>query len=53
MDLGLGTFIWSPLAGGFLSGKYTRDGEAEAGADEPDARASRRVAHQPRRQSRR
>ena len=29
MDLGLGTFIWSPLAGGFLSGKYTRDGEAE------------------------
>lgn len=28
MDLGLGTFIWSPLAGGFLSGKYTRDSEA-------------------------
>lgn len=28
MDLGLGTLIWSPLAGGFLSGKYTRDGEA-------------------------
>ncbi|WP_432254819.1 aldo/keto reductase [Limimaricola sp. AA108-03] len=27
MDLGLGTFIWSPLAGGFLSGKYTRDSE--------------------------
>lgn len=25
-DLGLGTMIWSPLAGGFLSGKYTRDG---------------------------
>ncbi|MBV9848029.1 MAG: aldo/keto reductase [Kutzneria sp.] len=24
-DAGLGTFIWSPLAGGFLSGKYTRD----------------------------
>jgi aryl-alcohol dehydrogenase-like predicted oxidoreductase len=22
---GLGTLIWSPLAGGFLSGKYTRD----------------------------
>lgn len=22
-DLGLGTMIWSPLAGGFLSGKYT------------------------------
>lgn len=28
MDLGLGTLIWSPLAGGFLSGKYTRDSEA-------------------------
>ena len=28
MDLGLGTLIWSPLAGGFLSGKYTREGEA-------------------------
>lgn len=28
MDLGLGTFIWSPLAGGFLSGKHTRDSEA-------------------------
>ena len=28
MDLGLGTFIWSPLASGFLSGKYTRDSEA-------------------------
>jgi aryl-alcohol dehydrogenase-like predicted oxidoreductase len=28
--------VWSPLAGGLLSGKYGRDGEAEAG--------SRRVA---------
>jgi len=28
-DLGLGTMIWSPLAGGFLSGKYTREGEAD------------------------
>lgn len=28
IDLGLGTLIYSPLAGGFLSGKYTRDGEA-------------------------
>ena len=28
MDLGLGTFIWSPLASGFLSGKYTRDSAA-------------------------
>lgn len=24
-DAGLGTMIWSPLAGGFLSGKYTRE----------------------------
>ncbi len=29
LDLGLGTLIWSPLAGGFLSGKFTREGEAE------------------------
>jgi len=28
LDLGLGTLIWSPLAGGFLSGKFTREGEA-------------------------
>lgn len=28
MDLGLGIMIESPLAGGFLSGKYTRDCEA-------------------------
>lgn len=27
MDLGLGSLIWSPMAGGFLSGKYTRDTE--------------------------
>ncbi|RKF19089.1 aldo/keto reductase [Altericroceibacterium spongiae] len=26
---GLGLMVWSPLAGGFLSGKYTRNGEAE------------------------
>ena len=26
---GVGLMVWSPLAGGFLSGKYTRDGEAE------------------------
>ena len=25
----LGLMVWSPLAGGFLSGKYTRGGEAE------------------------
>ncbi|MCB2231526.1 aldo/keto reductase [bacterium] len=28
-DLGLGTMIWSPLAGGFLSGKFTRESEGE------------------------
>ncbi len=28
LDLGLGTLIWSPLAGGFLSGKITRTSEA-------------------------
>lgn len=26
---GLGLMVWSPLAGGFLSGKYTRDAEGE------------------------
>lgn len=26
-DQGLGLLAWSPLAGGFLSGKFTRDGE--------------------------
>src|SRR5215475_5574786 len=24
-DAGIGVFVWSPLAGGFLSGKYTRE----------------------------
>jgi aryl-alcohol dehydrogenase-like predicted oxidoreductase len=33
---GLGLMVWSPLAGGLLSGKYSREGQAEAG--------SRRVA---------
>ncbi len=28
-DLGLGVMVWSPLAGGFLSGKYTGEGTAE------------------------
>jgi aryl-alcohol dehydrogenase-like predicted oxidoreductase len=28
-DLGMGVMVWSPLAGGFLSGKYTRDSEGE------------------------
>ena len=25
-DQGLGVMVWSPLAGGFLSGKFTREG---------------------------
>ncbi|MEC9482634.1 MAG: aldo/keto reductase, partial [Halomonas sp.] len=28
----LGLMVWSPLAGGLLSGKYTREGQAEAGS---------------------
>jgi aryl-alcohol dehydrogenase-like predicted oxidoreductase len=30
IDQGLGLLVWSPLAGGFLSGKFTRDGGDEA-----------------------
>ncbi|SMQ86207.1 Predicted oxidoreductase [Devosia lucknowensis] len=30
-DQGLGMLIWSPLAGGLLSGKYRRDGGPESG----------------------
>ena len=29
-DQGLGLLVWSPLAGGFLSGKFTRDGGDDA-----------------------
>ena len=29
---GVGLMVWSPLAGGFLSGKYTRDQPAEEGS---------------------
>src|SRR5471032_1269076 len=28
----VGLMVWSPLAGGLLSGKYSRDGQAEAGS---------------------
>jgi aryl-alcohol dehydrogenase-like predicted oxidoreductase len=28
---GVGLMVWSPLAGGLLSGKYGRDGQSEAG----------------------
>jgi len=30
-DQGLGLLVWSPLAGGFLSGKFTRDGQGGEG----------------------
>ncbi|MBP0016379.1 MAG: aldo/keto reductase [Cyanobacteria bacterium SBLK] len=29
LDLGLGILVWSPLAGGFLTGKYTREASRE------------------------
>ncbi len=32
IDQGLGTLVWSPLAGGLLSGKYRRGQDAPAGA---------------------
>lgn len=32
IDQGVGSLIWSPLAGGLLSGKYRRDAEAPAGS---------------------
>lgn len=31
-DQNLGLLVWSPLAGGFLTGKYTREQEGEEGA---------------------
>lgn len=31
-DAGIGVLVWSPLAGGFLSGKYTRENPAPEGA---------------------
>lgn len=38
LDLGLGILVWSPLAGGFLTGKYTEKGDGEG---------RRKVAGQP------
>jgi aryl-alcohol dehydrogenase-like predicted oxidoreductase len=32
VDQGLGVLVWSPLAGGLLSGKYRRDAEVPAGS---------------------
>ncbi len=31
LDQKVGLMVWSPLAGGFLSGKFTRDGQDEGG----------------------
>lgn len=31
LDAGVGTMVWSPLAGGFLSGKYSREDPSGAG----------------------
>src|SRR5512145_1523780 len=31
-DQKMGLLVWSPLAGGFLSGKYTRQSAGDAGA---------------------
>ena len=43
LDQGLGILVWSPLAGGLLSGKYRRDAQPEEGRqltdwDEPPVR---------------
>jgi aryl-alcohol dehydrogenase-like predicted oxidoreductase len=43
LDQGLGTLVWSPLAGGLLSGKYRRDAQPDEGRqltdwDEPPVR---------------
>ena len=43
LDQGLGILVWSPLAGGLLSGKYRRDAQPDEGRqltdwDEPPVR---------------
>lgn len=46
VDQGLGVLVWSPLAGGFLSGKYTRDTPTQrqqAGWKEPPIRDEDRL----------
>ncbi len=48
IDQGLGVLVWSPLAGGLLSGKHRRDKTAEgsrqlAGWDEPPIRDENRL----------
>ena len=32
LDHGIGVLVWSPLSGGWLTGKYRRDGDAPAGS---------------------
>ena len=48
-DQGLGLLVWSPLAGGFLSGKFTRDGGDEAARrakfDFPPINKDKRLRH--------
>ncbi len=41
---GVGLMVWSPLAGGFLSGKYSRDASAAAGRREAAMGEGRRAA---------
>jgi aryl-alcohol dehydrogenase-like predicted oxidoreductase len=49
IDQGLGVLVWSPLAGGWLSGKYARGRPAPAGSrhlgawDEPPVRSEERL----------
>src|SRR3954464_5959771 len=48
LDQGLGTLVWSPLAGGLLSGKYRRDAQPDEGRqltdwDEPPVRDQDRL----------
>jgi aryl-alcohol dehydrogenase-like predicted oxidoreductase len=51
VDQGLGVLVWSPLAGGLLSGKYRRDHEAPPGSrqltdwDEPPVYDPERLYH--------
>ena len=40
-DQQIGLLVWSPLAGGFLTGKFTRDGTSDAGRDVPRSTSHR------------
>ncbi len=41
---GVGLMVWSPLAGGFLSGKYSRDAQDQQGQQGQAEEGSRRIA---------